>query len=200
MAGQTFNSIGDFYQAIRDAFTTLNPTLAVDRQLSRNSGRIKFAPMDTLDKVTAAIDLLMLQGEGSLATPKETPGDLAHYYRFGEIYHGKKLIKDPATGKWSFDGGPVPLPDTWNMADIPAGGYRQADVPDATIWDQIVQFDQAYSDVLRKLQSAWTHGNAGDLTAAIGSMFAMNQIGNDLIQKPRPDGLGNYGPCFRFVS
>jgi hypothetical protein len=30
-------------------------------------------------------------------------------------------------------------------------------------------------------------------------MFKMGTLGRQLIQKPKPDGTGNYGPCFRYV-
>jgi len=192
-------TIGEFYEAILAAFKKLNPTLSVDRQLERNIGAIHFSKIDTLAKVEDAIKLINLQGEGSNLTPEETPGDLAHYYRFGEVFHGKKLIKNETTGEWSFIGPDLPLPDTWNMAEIPVGGYKQADVPDSSVWDLIVRFDQAYSNMLRKLQDAWTHGDPALLTAAISSMLDMNTIGNELIQKPKPDSSGNYGPCFRYV-
>jgi hypothetical protein len=198
VANESFNSIGDFYQAIRDAFTNLAPPLSIDRQLAR-SGLVRFARLDTIAKVTAAIDLIMVQGEGSQATPEEAPGVLSHYYRFGEIFHEQKLILDALTNKWRFNGAPVPLPATWNMADIPEGCYKKADVTDMVTWELIDRFDTTYSEMLRKLQSAWTHGNAADIGSAIALMGALTSICSDLVQKPKPDGTGNYGPCFRYV-
>ena len=149
--------------------------------------------------MTEAINLINLQGEGSNLTPEEAPGDPAHYYRFGEIFHGKSLIKDE-NGKWSFTGPDVPLPDVWDMADIPEGGYQQANVPDPAVWDLISRFDQTYSEMLRKIQDAWTHGDPAVLGEAVSAMLDLGQFGRQLIQKPKPDGSGNYGPCFRHVS
>ena len=198
---ETYNSIGAFYQAIRDAFTKLNPPLSTDRQLELDTGTVKFEKLDTLQKVKDAIDLVTLQGEGSNATPEEAPGDLSHYYRFGEIFHGRKVVKDPNTGKWAFNGEPIPLPETWDMADVPKGGYLKADVPDMATWDLIERFDRAYSEMLRRVQDAWTQGDVDVLTdQAIPSMLTMSTIGKQLVQKPKPNGQGNYGPCFRFVS
>lgn len=194
-----YNTIGDFYQAIRQAFVALNPPLTTNRQLSR-SGSVRFSVLDTLAKVTDSIDLLLKQGEGSRTTPEESDGDLAHYYRFGELFHGRKLKQDLADGKWKFNGEELPALETWNMADIPVGGYQRADVPDGATWDRIVRFDAAYSTMLRKLQAAWTNGSLPDLRSAILSMSEMSDIAAELIQTPRPDGQGNYGPCFRFVS
>ena len=86
------------------------------------------------------------------------------------------------------------------MADIPAGGYQQADVSDLATWNLITMFDEQYSQMLRLLQSAWEHGDDQFLSNAVGEMIQMGSTGRQLIQKPKPDGTGNYGPCFRFVS
>jgi hypothetical protein len=53
--------------------------------------------------------------------------------------------------------------------------------------------------MLRLLQEAWVHGDPAILGDAVGQMGAMGVTGRELVQKPRPDGQGNYGPCFRFV-
>lgn len=195
----TYDSIGEFYEAIWRAFNSLNPPLSTDRQLTHDGDAIAFEKIDTLAKVEAAIMLIKVQGEGSNLTPEEASGDLAHYYRFGEIYHGKKFIQD-ATGMWGFTGADIPLPDTWDMADIPAGGYQQADVPQMDVWDMMTQFDQNYSEMLRNLQAAWTHGDPLLLDAAITNMRRMNILGTQIVQKPKPGGGGNYGPCFRYVQ
>jgi photosystem II stability/assembly factor-like uncharacterized protein len=194
----TFNSIGAFYAAILSTFQTLNPPLDLARQLELSS--LGLYKVDSLAKVKEAIELINRQGEGSNASPEDQPGDFAHYYRFGEIHHGKKLIKDPADGRWSFTGPDIPPPETWPMADIPQLGYQQADVPDPAIWDLIARFDQQYSDMLRELQAAWVHGDDGALDAAVGLMISMGQTAIQLVKKPKLDGSGNYGPCFRFVK
>lgn len=198
-ATETFNSIGEFYKAIMAAFTNLNPTLSPDRQLDFDGGVIQFSKIESLAMVSDAINLINLQGEGSNLTPEEAPGDFAHYYRFGEIFYGKSLVKD-AAGRWTFTGADVPLPDVWDMADIPEHGYQQDAVADLAVWDLISRFDQAYSEMLRNIQWAWTHGDPAFLDEAISFMREMARIGKQLIQKPKPDGSGNYGPCFRYVQ
>jgi photosystem II stability/assembly factor-like uncharacterized protein len=187
-------TIGDFYVAILAAFRALNPVLLVNRQLDGPLGLFK---IDSLAKVEQAIQLINLQGEGTNASPEETAGDLAHYYRFGEIHYGRKLIRD-AAGGWVYNGDEVPLPDVHDMADIPAGGYQQADVPDIAVWELIQRFDDEYSSMLRLLQDAWTHGDGAILGEAIKKMMALGRTGRTLVTKTRPDGR-NYGPCFRFV-
>ena len=86
------------------------------------------------------------------------------------------------------------------MADIPAGGYLSADVPDLAVRDLIERFDREYSEMLRLLEKAWVNGDAGVLGDAVGAMITMGYTGRMLVTKPRPDGNGNYGPCFRYVE
>src|SRR5215467_1653154 len=189
-------TIGEFYAGILAAFQTNNPTLSLDRQLENSVANI--FKLDTLAKVEQAIALIVRQGEGTSTSPEEGPGDLAHFYRFGELYTGKRFVPD-ASGKWGYFGDSITLPEVHDMADIPAGGYQQADVPDLATWELITRFDKQYSDLLRELQNAWTHGDDGLLEGAIAMMGPLQRTGKNLVVKPKPDGRGNYGPCFRFV-
>ena len=69
---ESFNSIGEFYQAILAAFKELNPTLSLDRQLELDGATIHFSKIDSLAKVEEAIKLINVQGEGSRLTPEES--------------------------------------------------------------------------------------------------------------------------------
>src|SRR5262249_37442403 len=82
---ETFDSIGEFYGLILKTFEDLQPAISLDRQLEGPLGLFK---IDTPDRVREAITLINVQGEGSAASPEEAMDDLAHYYRFGEIFHG----------------------------------------------------------------------------------------------------------------
>ena len=86
------------------------------------------------------------------------------------------------------------------MADIPEGGYLSANVPDLAVRDLIERFDREYSEMLRLLEKAWANGDAGVLSEAVAAMITMGSTGRQLVTRPRPDGNGNYGPCFRYVE
>lgn len=193
----TYDSLGEFYETVLAVFKKLNPTLDTTRQLENRS--IGLTVIGSAADVESAIRLINAQGEGSSSSPYEAPGDLAHYYRFAEIFHGRRLI-EVARNNWDYAGDPVELPAVYEMADIPNGGYRKEQVPDMATWDLVQQFDRQYSNMLRSLQSAWTHGNQTDLNSAVGQMFGMATTGLKLIKTPKPDGSGNYGPSFRFVE
>ncbi len=202
LAEDTFDSIGEFYDAILATFRRENPPLDLTRQhLSAGIGVFK---IDTLAKVEEAIDQIKRQGEGSRTTPEEMagdPSDLAHFYRFREIHEEKRFVPNPAGG-WHHDPAqPLPFPQVLPMADIPKGGYQRVDVPDAQTWALIQSFDQHYSTMLRLLEDAWLHGNATSLRKAVTEEMRkhMAPIAQQLVVRPRPDGAGNYGPCFRYV-
>jgi hypothetical protein len=191
----TPTTIGEFYAAILNAFRDLNPPFSDNRQLE---GPLTLFKTDTLATVEQAIALINQQGEGSSTSPEESSGQLAHYYQFGEIYHGKRLISDGAGG-WDFNGADVPFPAVHDMHDIPANGYQQADVPDVAVWELIERFDRQYSEMLRLLQQAWTNGDIATLWQSVGRMGQMQSTARSLVTKARPDGQGTYGPCFRYV-
>lgn len=192
-------TIGEFYESIRTSFKTLNPTFFTARQIEMSLPFGELVTIDSIAKVENAIRLINLQGEGSNVSPEEAAGDLAHFYQFGEIFHSKRYVRD-ANGHWAYNGADFPMPKVHDMADIPPGGYQHADVLDIATWELIQRFDREYSKMLQLLQDAWTHGDGALVWEAVIEMGAMRQTARELITKPRPDGSGNYGPCFRFVS
>ncbi len=93
-------TIGAFYSAIADAFEVNAKAIQGTRQLV-GPPAVPVVAIDTLDKALQAISKIKEQGEGTSKSPLATDfGDeLAHYYEFGEIYHGRKFVKDSrATG------------------------------------------------------------------------------------------------------
>jgi Ferritin-like len=196
-AVETFPTIGEFYDAVLNAFVTLNPPLSDARQVAKPS--FGLTKITTLEMAKQALELIKHQGEGSADSPASTdPSALAHYYLFKEIAKGRRLVKDETTGEFSFDGADVPLPDCFPVAEIPKGGYQKTDVT-SDVWDLLDAFDQAFTTMLKKLESAWS-GTPGDLSMAISKMHTLTAIAVPLVQKPIPGVSGNYGPCFRLVA
>jgi hypothetical protein len=200
-----FATIGEFYDALCTTFDQVNPTITGDRQLTTG-----FLPELTIlhdvDEVKAAIGLIKRQGEGTSSSPFDDDKsgriaperELAHYYRFGQIYHERRLVPDPtAPHGWSFTGTTPPLdfPDEQHlylMAEVPAGGYS----PESD------DFDRAYAAILKQLHDAWARGDSAALDAAIISMdndltpaaLALLNAGHSI-----GSGRGIKGPDFRFL-
>ncbi|MEA2210583.1 MAG: hypothetical protein QOF83_531 [Solirubrobacteraceae bacterium] len=207
LEAETFPTIGAFYDAISAAFTALQPSLSTTGQLTatipvpdpdhpEQSGSDISETLDvlsTLTQVQAAIATIKDQGEGTSQSPDAPQfdsGELAHYYRFGEIFHGQTLVQ--IGDGWQFAGDPVPFPDCYPVASVPAGGY-----PDNPA---VQQFDQQYAQLLAQLRQAWSGGGTGVLGQAIGTMFELYPAAAKIISQPLPGGSGNYGPDFRASS
>lgn len=200
-AARTYDTIGEFYAALLRAFEILDPPLDLryQRKLDFPGGAKLFTVKDIFD-VRRAIDLIRRQGEGSSVSPEEADGHLAHFYQFREVYVGTAYRKDPVTNQWGHTGAPVLMPAVWPMAEIPPGGYKQADVT-PEVWQKIQAFDAKYVTMLGQLEGVWRDPNAplGDYSPGdpVGTMLYLRSMAQELMQLDRPDGLGSYGPCFR---
>jgi hypothetical protein len=195
---EQFATIGEFYGAIDAALVALAPSMSVGGQLEHDL-MPDLRVMSSVDEAREALTLIKRQGEGSKASPEEAEGDLAHYYRFGEIYHERKLRKNPVTGTWAFDGDPVPFPDVWRVAPVPAGGYARSQVP-PDVWTLLEQFDRTFTSMLNELQTAWATSATDSLEAAVNRMFALRRPAVDLMKVQIAATATNYGPCFRLLT
>jgi len=203
LPGEGYATIGAFYDAIYAAFQSLSPSLSATGQQTAtlfvpnpsNGNVLKEAlqPLTTLDEVEQAITTIKDQGEGTSTSPDapEFGGELAHYYRFGEIYNGKRLIQ--VDGKWVYAGDPVPFPACYPVAQVPPEGYP--DVPEAQA------FDKQFSALIAGLEKAWAgDGDPQSLGDAINAMGGLYGLALPLIKTSLPGGGGNYGPDFKLVA
>ena len=191
-----YKTIGDFYHAILEAFRTLNPPLSTDRQVS---GPLAHMVMVDLAAVEAAIGVIVDQGEGSEASPAvQHTDELAHYYRFLEVRHRRRLSGVDQNGGPVFEGEPLDFPAAWPVAVVPKGGYLRGDVPD-DVWTMINAIDLTFTQLLDGLQVVWEQGDQAALVRAIETMFGLTNQARPLMQVEIGPGQGNYGPCFRLL-
>jgi Ferritin-like len=199
--GDGYPTIGAFYDAILAAFQTLSPPISPSGQLTAElsvdvpdppgpdkSIQEDLTPVGSVGDVEQAIATIKDQGEGTALSPDapEYGGELAHYYRFGEIYHGRHFVPTPEGWQWAGD--PVEFPACYPVARVPAGGYP--DVPESQA------FDQAFAELVGHLENAWGTGGQSELDQAIGMMFRLYDLAQALVTKPLPGGGDNYGPDF----
>ncbi|AZM79872.1 hypothetical protein D1J63_00965 [Streptomyces sp. KPB2] len=187
-------SIGHFYDDLMNAFRTTAPELSARGQLSQHIGSDVLEPVTDLDGVERAIETIKEQGEGTTSSPEDAFGDdyPAHYYAFGEIYHGRQLRREH--DGWRFTGAPVPFPDARPMARVPAGGWPD---PSKRVQDLLDRFDTAYAKVLSTLEAAWADGDARTLRSAVRTMGGLEAPALELMEIPVPGAPGTYGPQFR---
>jgi hypothetical protein len=205
-ADATYGSIGAFYDAIATGLKTIQPTITGQHQVVTTIGPNDepVTAVESIDNAVTFVGYIKEQGEGTSATPDapDFGDELAHYYKFGEIYNGKHYVK---TGNvWGWTGPPeIPFPSTHPMARVPPGGWRtqsesnpNPDVPSNVI-ALLDQFNQSMLTVLNQLQAAWTSDDGVDhISPAVDAMFALNDPAVSLVQIERTDGPGNYGPDF----
>ncbi len=187
--GMTYPTIGAFYDALLGAFRQLPAgTITGARQLTASDPVGVFA-ITSLADAERAIQKIKEQGEGTSQSPLAVDfgKELAHYYRFAEIYHGATLIELP-NHQYDYKGTPIPFPAAYPMAEVPAGGYPESRA-----------FDELYTSVLNLLQAAWQQGSQAQLNQAVGAMFKLAAPARELMQKPKPDGKGNFGPSFLLI-
>lgn len=170
----------------------------------------KFYPSEILYPITNeklalhAIDIIVDQGEGSATTPFVTPGDsaeeeVAHYYRFEEIYEGKTILPDPNNpGKYIFGAPEIPFDPSKvpNMRPNP----KMDDLPkDSHAYQNSRTFNYNYTALLNCLHETF-NGEPNKINDAMGVMFALRLYASKLMAIPDP----NYpeyvcGPSFEYV-
>lgn len=196
-------TIGQFYDAILTAFNTLKPTITATNQITTHVGLSSVFAIQSLDDVARAIQEITEQGEG---TEQSSPDaldemdELAHYYRFGEIYYEKELEKNDS-GIWGYTGNTVPFPTgdgaegVYTILPIPANGYQNAP---ANVQPALTAFNQAFSSLISQLQKAWQTGDPNQLGSAVNTMFSLQPLANAIMQFSFSGG-GVYGPEFLLV-
>lgn len=186
--GQSYPTIGAFYSAIGAAFANVDPSCITGARQRTNAGLNLVAIRSAAD-AAAAIKTIKEQGEGTSEDPFPSgmPSTRAHYYRFAELYHGQRLIE--VDGRWQYAGPEVPLPEAYPMVEVPPGGYPESR-----------SFDALYTSVLDDLQAAWQHDDQAAFDRSVNTMqLRLEEPARELMRRPLPSGVGNYGPSFQIV-
>jgi rubrerythrin len=201
-----YATIGQFYSAIRAALETLGPGIFTGdpaRQVtSEVAGLPHISAVTNLDDAVAAIELIVEQGEGTTESPTDDDARLAHYYRFAELFYGRRLVRNPAAGpaappaeRYIYAGDPIsvdpsdvlPLRRNPKVSDFPPEAREQAD-----------EFNRAYTDTLRALHDGF-NGRPQSIAHAIELMRVdLTPLALALVQMPLPDGT-RAGPTFEYV-
>jgi hypothetical protein len=157
-------TIGDFYNTIADALTSMNPAINPDA-FEVNMGEA--TPIKSVADALAAISLIKGEGEGTPGNPNQPAKGkpVAHYYLFKQIFTGKTLVQD-AQGNWSFTGAAIPFPTSFNFQQSTA-------IPSPSL-----AFNQAVTKLLTSLQACWTTG----AKPSIGAMINLQTLGTNLIK------------------
>ncbi len=130
----------------------------------------------------------MTQGEGAqiISDPIDPFGGretYAHYFRFGEIAYGHRLVKDAAAPSgWSYTGEAVSYDVTKVYPLLP--NAKVSDYPEGSAARLSAQaFYEAYLRLLRALDLTF-NGEPSRFSAALGLMFELKLIAQQILQHP----------------
>jgi hypothetical protein len=214
--GELYPSIGEFYAAIEQGLRSLEaeaqsrgmtiftgiPARQIGPRYYYNSGGLVIEVRD-LTTALAALQTIVDQGEGFdrgvdddsyLRRPKH---EVAHYYRFNEIIHGRYYQSGdtPATGptgaSFTVDYGDDAV---FNMIPNPA----IEKFGDGAVAERALGSARTYTGLLRELERSM-NGDPEALIGAVVSMFSFKGVVLELLHNLAPgyEPL-RAGPCFQF--
>jgi hypothetical protein len=214
--GDNYETIGQFYDAIKRGFRELSadlgeanvfsgdPTRQVtDQHFYSGGGRI--IAVNDLATALAALEEIVEQGEGTNHI-QVWDGDsdvfhperdqVAHYFRFQELKLGRRYRRGdtPRSGP---TGDPISV--DWEGI-LPMGtNPRSSDhAPGSQIRAAQEEFNQSYCALLQLLEQAFD-GAPQMLGSAIGAMYTLKTLAQALMQIPIEDGLTTAGPTLEYV-
>lgn len=201
-----FHTIGEFYKFLDEKIQEIAPDNLLgdpERQVTSPffSNSVLF-PIRTKDDISNAIEIIVEQGEGTSTSPIDLEGNIAHFYRFEEIYVGRTLVINPdpeAKIKYSYSGKPIvfdeddvfPILPNTKASMLATGSLERRRVDD---------FNQAYHSLLHGLHRTF-NGEPDYLSQTIGVMFDIKLLAEKLCGTPFPGKPGfNVGPTFEYVN
>jgi hypothetical protein len=214
--GDNYETIGQFYDAIKRGFRELSATLGEAnlfcgdpaRQVTNQhfySGGGRIIAVNTLTTALAALEEIVEQGEGANHA-QVWDGDsdvfhpehdqVAHYYRFQELKLGRRYRRGdtPRSGP---TGDPISI--DWDGVRPMRTNPRTSDhAPGSPIRAAQEEFNQSYCALLQVLERAFD-GAPQMLGSAIGAMYTLKAQAQALMQTPTEDGLATAGPTFEYV-
>jgi len=195
---EQYDTIGQFYEAVKHKIRKFGPGIFTGDPALQVSGVFpQLVPVHDVETACQAIDVIIRQGEGTATNPFDSPGEVAHFYKFEEIYRGKQLVPDAtAPNGFSFTGPPIPFD--------PAGVFPMADNPDTTKLPAgsralflSQQFNYTYTSLLNALHQTF-NGQPGRLDTAIGVMFSLRLQAQELMQTPIDANGQTAGPAWQY--
>lgn len=198
---EEFGTIGEFYRAIQKKIIELGDGIFVpgseERQVQKWFASEHLFPITDVAGAVKAIEVVVTEGEGTSSDPFQSPGDPAHYYKFGEIYHGRKIIQ--TTTGYAYGGAPIPFDETGVYPMKP--NAKIEDYPEGTqARVRVEQYAYSYSSLLNALHVAF-NGKPDNIQVAMGLMYELRIEAVSLMSTDLNDGSGQTaGPVYKYVN
>jgi hypothetical protein len=198
-AAPTFMTIGQFYSHLDQFLSTLpesrwskDRNQIDDRQFLQGE---LFAVNGFAD-AHRAIQRIVSEGEGTKESPLDFRGDVAHYYRFGEIFNDQILTKadNPLGFAWKDKLG-VDWAAVYPAIADPGSHDFSNDPPAARAAQD--RCDEAFTRLVQELQRA-VAGEGGRMGNAVRAMFDLRMAAEHALKVPLAVPTQVAGPSFRF--
>ncbi len=191
----TTTTIGEFYRTLVDKIDGWSDAAfrapRVPQVLSPWYPPDQLFAVDGVASAVRALEIVVEQGEGTMTQPTGTAGgaELAHYYRFGEIVHGRGFVPDPdAPEGFSYTGEPVEFDEAAVFPLFPDAELARY-APQPAAHRLAVRFCTAYRRLLTCLQKAFD-GTPDALGDAFGLMYELRIAARAMMEVPDPDRAG----------
>ena len=191
-------TIGEFYDRIKKEIIEISKHRNIfkgDPLKQLTVGFTELIAVTDVDSAVQAINLIVEQGEGTTASPLD-PQDLpAHYYRFAEIYNGKKLVRNlnPRPGEPAFVYGGEPIPfDPKGVTPLVTNPKASHYPAGSQAADTNNNFNFTYTSMLKSLHQVF-NGQPDRIAPAVQLMESMKlqvrylttvEVGNGLYAGP----------------
>jgi Ferritin-like len=194
-----FATIGEFYAALKKKLADFGNsifTVGAAEQVLNWFNAARLFPITDRTTADKGIQIIVDEGEGTQTNPFQSPGNPAHYYKFGEIFHGRKIITT-ATG-FAYGGDPIPF-DRAGVYPMKPNPKIADFAPGTQARFRVEEFSSAYSNLLNVLHAAF-NGEPAKIDTAIGLMYELKMIAVNLMQTPTGDGKTTAGPSFEYIG
>jgi rubrerythrin len=186
------HTIGAFYLGLQTKLKNLatkklpgNP----NKQVTEGFPKDQLFPILTTEDAIRAIDVIIEQGEGTSVSPVDQEGDLAHYYKFEEIWYGKKIVADPQSlCGYGYTGDPIPFNENGVYPLFPNTKIEMVK-PKTEAYDMLKHFNGSYSKLLDELHKTF-NGRPDHLNNTFSLMGDLSKTANKICSTPFPDKEG----------
>jgi hypothetical protein len=195
----TFMTIGQFYSHLDQFLSTLpesrwskDRNQIDDRQFLQG----ELFAVNGFDDAHRAIQRIVSEGEGTKESPLDFRGEVAHYYRFEEIFSDQVLTKANNDVGFVFKGKlGVDFTAVYPAIADPGSHDFSGDPPAARAAQD--RCDEAFTRLVQELQRA-VAGEGGRIGNAVRAMFDLRMAAEHALKVPLAVPTQVAGPSFRF--
>jgi hypothetical protein len=147
-----------------------------------------------LASARSALSEIVEQGEGDMGSMYDEDGDLAHFYRFKQIKHGRSYRRTDDGGDPTGPPVEVDYASVFPMVANP----RSGEYSDPALRGAAAEAGRTWSQLLLQIEAAF-NGKPEALLPAVHGMFKLRDQSLVLLANPMPSHPGRYaGPTFEW--